>query len=46
MSLVQGSRVGIVRGEGVGELGSATVDLDGNRLDWESEVAMVEDWVS
>ena len=31
--LVQGGRVGIVRGEGVGELGSATVDLDGHRLD-------------
>ena len=46
VSLVQGGRVGIVRGEGVGELGSATVDLDGNWLDWESEVAVVEEWVS
>ena len=46
MTLVQGGRVGIVRREGVGELGSAMVDLDGNRLDWESEVEVVEEWVS
>ena len=44
--LVQGGRVGIVRGEGVGELGSATVDLDGHRMDWESEVEVVEEWIS
>ena len=46
VTLVQGGRVGIVRGEGVGELGSATVDLDGNRIDWESEVEVVEEWIS
>ena len=44
--LVQGGRVGIVRGEGIGELGSATVDLDGHRIDWESEVEVVEEWIS
>ena len=38
--------LGSSAGRGVGELGSAMVDLDGNRLDWKSEVAMVEDWVS
>ena len=44
--LVQGGHVGIVRGEGVGELGSATVDLDGNRMNWESEIEVVEEWIS
>ena len=46
VTLVQGGRVGIVRGEGVGELGSATVDLDGYRMDWESEIEVVEEWIA
>ena len=46
VTLVQGGRVGIVRGEGVGELGSATVDLDGNRMNWESKIEVVEEWIS
>ena len=44
ISLVQGGRVGIVRGSGVGELGSAAVDEDGNRIDWSVEVGVVLDW--
>ena len=44
VSLVQGGRVGIVRGAGVSELGSAAVDDDGNRIDWPEEVEEVVNW--
>ena len=44
MSLLQGDTVGIIRGEGMAELGSATVDIDGNVIDWDAEVDEVLEW--
>ena len=43
-SLLQGGTVGIIRGEGTAELGSATVDIDGNVMDWDAEVDEVLEW--
>ena len=44
VSLLQGGRVGVVRGAGVSELGSAAVNDDGNRIDWSGEVEEVVSW--
>ena len=41
-TLLQGGSVGVLRGVGEAELGSAEVDLDGFDVDWESDLRSLE----
>ena len=43
-SLLEGGLVGMVRGPGVGELGSAAVDHTGLRINWAEEMVALTTW--